>query len=110
PGSGRTRSSAHVDVRGLLRALEVDPGERRLAELGPAQKARALNRHGRTLETTTALLVQGSCRISRSFGGRGALAGYPHRRGSCREVTSSPPQEPLRLLRPVGEHQASRRL
>lgn len=57
-----------VDVRALLRTLGVDPGERRLAELGPPQKTRQLNRRGRTLTITTALLVQGSCGISRPFG------------------------------------------
>lgn len=56
-----------VDVRALLRTLAVDPGERRLAELGPPQKTRRLNRRGRTLTITTALLVQGSCGISRPF-------------------------------------------
>jgi hypothetical protein len=57
-----------VNVRALLRALGVDPGERRLAELGPPQKTLQLNRRGRTLKITTALLIQGSCGISRSFG------------------------------------------
>lgn len=57
-----------VDVRALLRTLAVDPGERRLAELGPPQKTRQLNRRGRTLTITTPLLVQGSCGISRPFG------------------------------------------
>jgi hypothetical protein len=32
-----------VNVRALLRELGVDPGERRLAELGPPQKTRQLN-------------------------------------------------------------------
>ena len=57
-----------VGVRALLRTLNVDPGERRLAELGPPQKTRQLNREGRTLKITTALLVQGTCGISRPFG------------------------------------------
>ena len=57
-----------VGVRGLLRTLKVDPGERRLAELGPPQKTRQLNRQGRTLTITTALLVQGTCGISCPFG------------------------------------------
>ena len=57
-----------VGVRTLLRTLNVDPGERRLAELGPPQKTRQLNRQGRTLTITTALLVQGTCGISRPFG------------------------------------------
>lgn len=57
-----------VSVRALLRELDVDPGQRRLAELGPPQKTLQLNRRGRTLKITTALLVQGSCGISRPFG------------------------------------------
>lgn len=57
-----------VDVRALLRALQVEPGERRLAELGPPQRTRQLNKRGRTLKITTRLLVQGSCGISRPFG------------------------------------------
>jgi hypothetical protein len=57
-----------VDVRALLRTLGVDPCERRLAELGPPRKTRQRNRRGRALTITTALLVQGSCGISRPFG------------------------------------------
>jgi hypothetical protein len=56
---------AAVDVRPLLRNLGVDPGERRLAELGPPQKTMQINRWGRTLRITTRLLIQGSCGISR---------------------------------------------
>ena len=59
---------AALDVRPLLRALRFEPGERRLAELGPPQKTRRLNKQGRTLKITTKLLVQGSCGISRPFG------------------------------------------
>ena len=59
---------AAVDVRALLRALDVEPGERRLAELGPPQKTRQLNKRGRRLKITTSLLVQGSCGTSRPFG------------------------------------------
>ena len=51
-----------VNVRGLLRALDFEPGERRLAELGRAQKTKMLDKRGRTLKITAALLVQGSCR------------------------------------------------
>jgi hypothetical protein len=65
-----------VDVRGLLRALGFDPGERRLAELGPPQKTMKINQRGRTLKITTALLVQGSCGIARPFGDEERLAGY----------------------------------
>jgi len=65
-----------VGVRPLLRALSVDPGQRRLAELGPPQKTRQLNRRGRTLAITTSLLVQGSCGISRPFGNLRTLREY----------------------------------
>jgi hypothetical protein len=65
-----------VDVRNLLRSLDFDPGDRRLAELGPPQKTKQLNRSGRTLKITTALLVQGSCGIGKPFGDDTKLAGY----------------------------------
>jgi hypothetical protein len=64
---------AAVDVRGLLRALRFEPGDRRLGELGPPQKTITLNRRGRTLKITTTLLVQGSCGISRPFGDKRKL-------------------------------------
>jgi hypothetical protein len=57
-----------IGVRPLLRAMSVDPGERRLAELGPPQRTRQINRRGRTLTITSRLLAQGSCGISRPFG------------------------------------------
>ena len=65
-----------VNVRALLRSLAVDPGDRRLAELGPPQKTRQLNRRGRTLTITTTLLVQGSCGISRPFGDERTMHDY----------------------------------
>lgn len=65
-----------VEVRALLKALGFEPGERRLAELGPPQKTRKLNRRGRTLKITTPLLVQGSCGISRPFGDPARLGKY----------------------------------
>ncbi len=67
---------AAVEVRALLRALHFEPGERRLAELGPPQKTRQLNRRGRKLKITTRLLVQGSCGISRPFGDEEILRKY----------------------------------
>jgi len=67
---------AAVDVRGLLRALGFEPGERRLEELGPPQKTKTLNKRGRTLKITTSLLVQGSCGISRPFGDDKKLREY----------------------------------
>lgn len=57
---------AALDARALLAALGIDPGPRRLAELGPPQKSRVLNRSGRTLRITTSLLILGSCGISRA--------------------------------------------
>jgi len=65
-----------VDVRGLVRALDLEPGDHRLAELGPPQKTKTLNKRGRTLKITTALLVQGSCGIGRPFGEERKLAEY----------------------------------
>jgi hypothetical protein len=65
-----------VGVRALLRTLNVDPGDRRLAELGPPQRTKQLNRRGRTLTITGTLLVQGSCGISRPFGDERTLRKY----------------------------------
>lgn len=56
-----------INVRAVLRAIDHDPGARRLVELGSLQKSRRLNKAGRTLRITLALLVQGSCGISRPF-------------------------------------------
>lgn len=65
-----------LQVRARLRDLGFDPGHRRLAELEPPQKTKQLNRSGRTLKVTLALLVQGSCGIGKPFGEDRALAGY----------------------------------
>ncbi len=65
-----------VDIRATLRELGVDTGDRRLGELGPPQKSIRLNRSGRTLKITTAMLVQGSCGISRPFGDDKTLLAY----------------------------------
>jgi len=67
---------AAVGVRALLRALGFDPGARILAELGPPQKTKQLNRWGRTLKITLRLLVQGSCGIGRPFGEEAVLHRY----------------------------------
>lgn len=64
------------DVRALLRAVEFDPGDKRLAELGPPQKSRKLNNRGKTLKITTTLLVKGSCGIGQPFGDPKKVAGY----------------------------------
>ncbi|MEJ7599007.1 MAG: hypothetical protein WKG01_13955 [Kofleriaceae bacterium] len=65
-----------VDIRGTLRALAIEPGDRRLAELGPPQKSVRVNSSGRTLKITTALLIQGSCGISRPLAEDKQLRGY----------------------------------
>jgi hypothetical protein len=65
-----------INVRAVLRALDVDPGDRRLAELAPPQKTRQLNKAGRKLKITLALLVRGSCNISRPFADPKRLQGY----------------------------------
>lgn len=65
-----------IDIRGVLRALGIEPDAHRLAELGPPQKSLRLNRGGRTLKITTAMLIQGSCGISRSLGDDAKLRGY----------------------------------
>ena len=67
---------AAVDVRALLRALHFEPGERRLADLGPPQKTRQLNKWGRTLKITTRLLIQGSCGVGRPLGDEVVLSKY----------------------------------
>ena len=67
---------AAVRVREVLRSLNFEPGERRLAELGPPQKTRQLNRQGRTLRITTPLLIMGSCGISHPLGDAAILRQY----------------------------------
>jgi hypothetical protein len=68
-----------IGVRPLLRALNIDPSESRLAELGPPQKTRRINRRGRTLTITSMLLAQGSCGINRPFGDDRTLREYLRR-------------------------------
>ena len=57
-----------VNIRAVLRALAFDPGERRLADLAPPQKTITFDGGRRSVRLTTAMLVQGSCGISRPFG------------------------------------------
>ena len=68
-----------IGVRRLLRTLNIEPGENRLAELGPPQRTRQINRRGRTLTITPMLLAQGSCGISRPFGDDRTLREYVRR-------------------------------
>jgi hypothetical protein len=70
---------AAVNLRPLLRNLDFDPGDRRLAELGPPQKTITLNRQRRTLRITPTLLVQGSCGITHPFGDELILRDYLNR-------------------------------
>ncbi len=56
-----------VDVRGTLRGLGFDPGERHLAELAPSQKTFTLP-SGRVLKITLDLIARGSCGVARPFG------------------------------------------
>ena len=65
-----------VDVRTLLRALDLAPTAQRLAELGPPQKTKKLNKRGRTLKIKTKMLGQGSCNIGRPFGDPKKLSAY----------------------------------
>jgi hypothetical protein len=65
-----------IEVRALLRVLDVDPGDRRLAELGPPQKTKKIDKRGRTLKITPELLIRGSCGISRPFGDEKRLTAY----------------------------------
>jgi hypothetical protein len=75
---------AAIDVRALLRALDYDPGQRRLADLAPPQRTKQLNKRGRTLKITTALLIQGSCGISRPLGDPEKLRAYLRRADDIR--------------------------
>jgi hypothetical protein len=65
-----------VEIRALLRALEIAPGDRRRADLGPPQKSLQINRAGRTVQITTAMLISGSCGIGRPLGDDKKLRGY----------------------------------
>jgi hypothetical protein len=67
---------AGVDIRSTLRALGFDPGDRRLAELGPPQKSIRMNGAGRTLKITTEMLVRSSCGIAQPFGDPAQLRAY----------------------------------
>lgn len=71
---------AAVRVRELLRILEVEAGERRLAELGPPQKTVQLGKRGRTLKITLDLLIRGTCGINRPLGDVQAMRGNLRRR------------------------------
>ncbi len=67
---------AAVNVRAVLAALGVAPGTLRLTELGPPQKSKTLNKQGRTLKITTAMLILGSCRIARPLGDEAKMREY----------------------------------
>lgn len=65
-----------VEVRPRLRALGFDIEDRRLAELGPPQKSISRNERGRALKLTTAMVIQGSCGITRPLGDPRELSEY----------------------------------
>jgi len=58
---------AGVDVRGILRSLDLSAQRWRLAELGPPQKTMKLSPRGRPLRLTTELLLLGSCGLKRVY-------------------------------------------
>ena len=65
-----------LQPRALLKALDFDLGKRRVVDLGPPQKSKQLNKRGRKLTITTAMLIQGSCGISRPLGEQKKLREY----------------------------------
>ncbi len=67
---------AALNVRSVLRSLEIDSGQGRLAELGPPQKSKRLNRRGRTLKITADMLIRGSCGVSKPFGQEEKMLAY----------------------------------
>jgi hypothetical protein len=66
---------AGVEIRGLLRALEFEPGSRRLTDLGPPQKTTKVG-GGPVLRITTEMLVHGSCGIRQPFGDGERMRAY----------------------------------
>jgi hypothetical protein len=73
-----------LQPRALLKALDFDLGERQVADLGPPQKSKQLNKRGRKLMITTAMLIQGSCGISRPLGEQKKLREYLRQGQSAR--------------------------
>lgn len=67
---------AGLGVREIVRGLGFVPGERRLVDLGPPQKSLKINQRGRTLKITAAMLIQGSCGISRPLADASVLRAY----------------------------------
>ncbi len=59
---------AGLHIRDTLEALRLDPNRWRLADLGPPQKSRRLNRRGRTLKITPELLIWSTTGIARPLG------------------------------------------
>lgn len=64
---------AAIEVHALLRALAIDPGSRRLAELGPPQKSIEYGGR-RPLRLTPELLIESSCGIREPLGRAQSLA------------------------------------
>ncbi|MDJ0837686.1 MAG: hypothetical protein QNK37_14315 [Acidobacteriota bacterium] len=65
-----------MDIRPLLTTLGFDFENVALAELGPPQKTKQINKQGRKLKITTELLIQNTCNISRPLGDKNKLASY----------------------------------
>ena len=80
---------ASIDVRTLLRTLRFDPGNRRLAELGPPQRTRTINKRGRTLKITTGLAGAGLVRHQSPVRRRNEDAGVPRRRRTDEASTAA---------------------
>ena len=67
---------AGIGITATLVTLGLDPDRWRLADLGPPQKTRLLNRSGRKLRITPELLISGTTGISRPLGDPARVASY----------------------------------
>jgi len=65
-----------LDIRRALQSLGLDAGRWKLVDLNPRRKTRRLNKSGRTLKITPALLISGTTGISRPLGDKKRLAEY----------------------------------
>jgi len=65
-----------LDVRGLLEDFPVDPAAFRLRDLSPPRKTWRLNRAGRTLRLTPALLITSSVGISKPLADPAVVSRY----------------------------------
>ena len=67
---------AGLYVRDALHSLGLDPDRWRLVDLKPPQKSGRINRRGRTLLITPALLISSTTGISRPLGEPARVARY----------------------------------